>query len=109
MVVRIMTETETKQMTFKEYLMNQTEAVIRQTEKGAKLGIYVNDDIKFTFHDECFADFQEDFVIFYDKNTEANMCVRYDAIKMVQYMNDEIIEKSLEEMDIPDFLKELLK
>ena len=104
-----MTETETKQMTFKEYLKNQMDAVIRQTEKGAKLGIYIDDNIKFSFHKDCFADFQEDFVIFYDKKTEANMCVRYDAIRMVQYMNDEILEKQMDEMDIPDFLKELLR
>lgn len=104
-----MTETETKQMTFKEYLKNQIDAVIRQTEKGAKLGIYIDDNIKFNFHEDCFADFQEDFVIFYDKGTEANMCVRYDNIRMVQYMNDEILAKQLDELEIPDFLKGLLE
>ena len=104
-----MTETETKQMTFKEYLKNKRDEVIRQTEKGAKLGIYIDDNIKFNFHKDCFADFHEDFVIFYDKSTGANMCVRYDAIRMVQYMNEEILEKQLDEMDIPDFLKELLR
>lgn len=96
-------------MEWKEFLKEQMKKVDNQEDKGARLGIYLNEDTKFLYHKNCFADMHEDFMIVYDKNTGANMAIPYKNIVMTQYMTDEILEKQSKELGFEDFLKKLLE
>ena len=96
-------------MEWKEYLKEQFRKVEEQSEDGAALGVYIDEDTKFMFHDDCFADLQDDFVILYDKKADVNMALPYENIRMVQYINEEIMRKQVESLDFETFLKKVLK
>lgn len=96
-------------MNIKEYLEETCKKIDDRAEEGGCLGVYLTDDIKFMYHDDCFADFHDDFCILYDKVTEANMVIPYGKITMMQYLNDEIIKKQAEEIDIGKMLRKLME
>lgn len=96
-------------MELKEYLKEIIEKVDKKEDDGGMLVIYINDELMFKYHDECYVDFQDDFCILYDKVTETNMVIPYDKIATMQYMNKEIIEKQKEEMDIGKVLRRLME
>lgn len=96
-------------MLLKEYLKNLVEKVETQEDKGGKLGICITDDVMFTYHKDCFADWHEDFVIFYDKNSDVNMVIPYHSIKMFQYFYDEMIEKQVQKIGFEELLKKMLE
>lgn len=82
--------------------------VDNKEDDGGLLVIYVTEEINFKYHDECFADFQDDFVIMYDKVTETNIVIPYDKIAVMQYMTKEVFEKQAERLDISGVLKKLM-
>lgn len=96
-------------MELKEYLKEMIGKVDNQEDKGGMLAIFVTEDLSFKYHDECFADFQDDFCILYDKVTETNMVIPYDKICTMQYMTEEIIQKQADELDISKVLRKLME
>lgn len=96
-------------MELKEYLKEMVEKVDNKEDKDAILTIFVTQEIDFKYHDECFADFQDDFVIMYDKVTETNMVIPYDKISVMQYMTREVMEKQAEQLDIKEIFKKLME
>ena len=95
-------------MELKEYLKEMVEKVDNKEDKDAILVVFVTEEMNFKYHDECFADFQDDFVIMYDKVTGTNIVIPYDKISVMQYMTKETMEKQAEKLDIKGFLKELM-
>ena len=100
-------------MNLKEYLKETCEKVDNKEDEGGCLGIYMDGDTKFMYHDECFADFQEDFCILYDKHTKTNMVIPYAKITMMQYMTEEIIKEQakemMEDMDFGKLFRKMLE
>lgn len=96
-------------MKLKEYLKEQIKKVDGKEDDDAILGVYVTENLKFNYHDECFADFHDDFCILYDKVTETNMVVPYDKIATLQYMTKELRDKQMEQITSFDFLKKLME
>lgn len=96
-------------MELKEYLKEQIKKVDDKEDNDAILGIYVTDELKFMYHDDCFADFHDDFCILYDKVTETSMVVPYDKIATMQYMTKEVRDKQMEQIGSLDLLKKLLE
>lgn len=95
-------------MELKEYLKEMVEKVNNKEDKDAILVVFVTEEMNFKYHDECFADFQDDFVIMYDKVTGTNIVIPYNKISVMQYMTKETMEKQAEQLDIKGFLKELM-
>lgn len=95
-------------MELKEYLKEMVEKVDKREDEDAILVVFVTEEMNFKYHDECFADFQDDFVIMYDKVTGTNIVIPYDKISVMQYMTKETMEKQAEQLDIKGFLKELM-
>lgn len=95
-------------MELKEYLKEMVEKVDKREDEDAILVVFVTEEMNFKYHDECFADFQDDFVIMYDKVTGTNIVVPYDKISVMQYMTKETMEKQAEQLDIKGFLRELM-
>ena len=87
-------------MEFKEYLKEQIKKADNDDE--LLLLIYFDKTVQFKYHKGCYADFQEDFCIVYDK--DVNMCFRYDSVKITQLGNVKDIKKDLED----DFFKFLI-
>ena len=79
-------------MEFKDYLKEQIKKVDNE-DKGLLLLIYLDEDIYFKYHKDCFADFQDDFCILYDG--EVNMCFRYDSVTMMQIGDIDDIKKDM--------------
>lgn len=96
-------------MELKEYLKEMVEKVDNKEDEDAIFVIFVTEDINFKYHDECFADFQDDFCIFYDKVTETNIVIPYDKIAVMQYMTKEVRDKQMEQISSLDLLKKLLE
>ena len=65
-------------MELKEYLKEMVEKVDKREDEDAILVVFVTEEMNFKYHDECFADFQDDFVIMYDKVTGTNM-IRFQS------------------------------
>lgn len=95
-------------MELKEYLKEMVEKVDKREDEDAILAVFVTEEMNFKYHDECFADFQDDFVIMYDKVTGTNIVIPYDKISVMQYMTKETMEKQAEQLDIKGFLRELM-
>lgn len=95
-------------MELKEYLKEMVEKVDKREDEDAILVVFVTEEMNFKYHDECFADFQDDFVIMYDKVTGTNIVIPYDKISVMQYMTKETMEKQAEQLDIKGFLRELM-
>lgn len=95
-------------MELKEYLKEMVEKVNKKEDKDAILAIFVTEGIDFKYHDECFADFQDDFMIMYDKVTGTNMVIPYDKISVMQYMTREVMEKQAEHLDIKELFKKIM-
>ena len=89
---------EEKIMDLKEYLKQLVNKVDEQEDEGGVFALYMSENIEFSYHDNCFADFQEDFVILYDKNSGVNFVAPYNSIICVQYMNHELLKKQMKEM-----------
>lgn len=96
-------------MELKEYLKEMVEKVDSKEDEDAILVIFVTEEINFKYHDECFADFQDDFVVMYDKVTETNIVIPYDKISVMQYMTKEVMEKQAEQLDIKEIFKKLME
>lgn len=96
-------------MELKEYVKEMIKKVEKEEEEEGVLAIYLSDDIDFMYHDECFADFHEDFFIAYDKNTNVNMVIPYDKIITMQYMNKEIFKSQLEELKLKRLLSKMME
>lgn len=96
-------------MELKEYLKEMVEKVDSKEDEDAILVIFVTEEINFKYHDECFADFQDDFVVMYDKVTETNIVIPYDKISVMQYMTKEVMEKQAEQLDIKGIFKKLME
>ena len=92
-------------MELKEYLKEMVEKVNKKEDKDAILAIFVTEGMDFKYHDECFADFQDDFMIMYDKVTGTNMVIPYDKISVMQYMTREVMEKQAEQLGIKELFK----
>lgn len=94
-------------MEFKDYMKEVMEKV---NDEGGACRVKMGDD-EFMLHDECFCDFQDDFVIMYDTKTEVSIVTRYNAIETLQYCPkerlDEIQSKALDEIK-SDLFKALL-
>ena len=82
-------------MEFKEFLKNQLERVDNQEEKDSFVSVFVDSELNFTYHKDCFADYQEDFVILYDKKSKANLSVRYESISALQYGTAALLEEQM--------------
>lgn len=95
-------------MELKEYLKEMVEKVDKKEDEDAILVVFVTEEMNFKYHDECFADFQDDFVIMYDKVTGTNIVIPYDKISVMQYMTKETMKKQAEQLDIKGFLRELM-
>ena len=85
-------------MKFSEYFKEMTKKV---EEENGVCRVKMGDD-DFFYHDNCFCDCHEDFVIMYDKGTDVSIVTRYEAIETLQYMPKD----KLEEMQ-SDITKEL--
>lgn len=96
-------------MELKEYLKEMVEKVDKREDEDAILLIYVTEEINFKYHDECFADFQDDFVVMYDKVTGTNIVIPYAKISVMQYMTREVMEKQAEQLDIKEVFKKLME
>lgn len=95
-------------MELKEYLKEMVEKVDKREDEDAILVVFVTEEMNFKYHDECFADFQDDFVIMYDKVTGTNIVIPYDKISVMQYMTKETMKKQAEQLDIKGLLRELM-
>lgn len=95
-------------MELKEYLKEMVEKVDKKEDEDAILVVFVTEEMNFKYHDECFADFQDDFVIMYDKVTGTNIVIPYDKISVMQYMTKETMKKQAEQLDIKGLLRELM-
>lgn len=95
-------------MNLKEYLKEMVTKIDGNEEKEI-LRICMNDDIFFNYHNNCFADFHDDFCILYDKNTEVSMVIPYGKIMMMQHINREIFRKQMEEFSIGELFKKLME
>ena len=96
-------------MEWKEYLKEMINKVDNQEEDGARLGLYINEDTQFLYHEDCFADFHDDFVIIYDKKAKVNMSIPYANITMTQYTNKEQLKDAIKEISIEDLFKKLIE
>ena len=96
-------------MELKEYLKEMVEKVDKKEDENALLVVYVTEGINFKYHDECFADFQDDFVIMYDKVTETNIVIPYNKISVMQYMTKEVMEKQAKQLDIKEVFKKIME
>lgn len=96
-------------MNLKEYLKELVDKVDNKEDEGGCIGIYVTEDMKFMYHDDCFADFQDDFCIMYDKVTECKSVIPYDKISMMQYMTEDILRKQAKEVDIGKLLRKMME
>jgi hypothetical protein len=96
-------------MELKEYLKEMVEKVDTKEDEEAILAIFVTEEMNFKYHDECFADFQDDFVIMYDKVTGTNIVIPYDKISVMQYMTKETMKKQAEQLDIKEIFKKLME
>lgn len=96
-------------MELKEYLKEMVEKVDKKEDEDAILAIYVTEEMNFKYHDECYADFQDDFVIMYDKVTGTNIVIPYDKISVMQYIIKEVMEKQAEQLDFREIFKKLME
>ncbi len=96
-------------MELKEYLKEMVEKVDKREDEDGILVVFVTEEMNFRYHDECFADFQDDFVIMYDKVTGTNIVIPYDKISVMQYMTKETMEKQAEQLDIKEIFKKLME
>ena len=96
-------------MELKEYLKEMVEKVDKREDEDAILVVFVTEEMNFRYHDECFADFQDDFVIMYDKVTGTNIVIPYDKISVMQYMTKETMKKQAEQLDIKEIFKKLME
>lgn len=96
-------------MELKEYLKEQIKKVDDREDKGGMLIVFITDDMNFKYHDECFADFHDDFCILYDKVTETSMVIPYDSIALMQYMTEEVVKKQMKKLDVEELMKKLME
>lgn len=96
-------------MNLREYLKEMVEKVDNKEDKDAIFVVYITEEINFKYHDECYADFQDDFVIMYDKVTGTNIVIPYDKISVMQYMTKDVMEKQAEQLDFKEMLKKLME
>ena len=85
-------------MELKEYLKEMTTKIDNDKSGDNVLMIYVTEHIEFKYHNECFADYQEDFVIMYDKVSETSMVIPYHKIAVIQYITRDVFEKQSKEI-----------